>query len=78
MTLEEKVGQVFMVWFNGPDLSEDLVSLVKDRHVGGLILYTAAGNVSSPSQVARLTTALQTEAAATPHNLGLLITVRYI
>ena len=75
MTLEEKVGQVFMVWFNGPDLSEDLVSLVKDRHVGGLILYTAAGNVSSPSQVARLTTALQTEAAATPHNLGLLIGV---
>jgi len=75
MTLEEKVGQVFMVWFNGPDLSEDLVQLVRDRHVGGVILYTAAGNVQSPAQVARLAASLQATAAATPQTPGLFIGV---
>ncbi len=75
MSLEEKVGQVFMVWFEGPQASEDVVRLIRDRHVGGLILYAAAGNIRSPGQVAALTAALQGEAAKTPHGLGLLIGV---
>jgi len=73
LTLEEKVGQVFMVWFAGPELSEDVIRLIRDRHVGGLILYSAAGNIASPEQVARLTASIQATAAASPHLPGLLI-----
>lgn len=75
MTLEEKVGQVFMVWFQGPELSDDLRHLVRERHVGGLILYSVPGNIRSPQQVAKLTSDLQTQAAGTSRGLGLLIGV---
>lgn len=75
MTLAEKVGQVFMVWFTGPELSEDLIRLVRDRHVGGVILYSSAGNVRSPTQVARLTASIQATAAARPRMPGLFIGV---
>ncbi|MHC1711551.1 MAG: glycoside hydrolase family 3 protein [Solidesulfovibrio sp.] len=75
MTLEEKVGQLFMVWFEGPDVSPDLAALIKDRHLGGVIFYANTGNIQSPSQVAALTTALQATAADASHGVGLLIGV---
>jgi beta-N-acetylhexosaminidase len=75
MTLEEKVGQVFMVWFEGPDVSPDTAALIRDRRLGGVILYANAGNIETPAQVARLTAALQATAADTPQGLGLLVGV---
>ncbi len=75
MTLEEKVGQLFMVWFQGPKLSDDLVQLIRDRHVGGFILYSLPGNIESPGQVAKLTSDLQAQAAKSSRGLGLLIGV---
>jgi beta-N-acetylhexosaminidase len=75
MSLEEKVGQVFMVWFEGPSVSEDLARLIRDRHLGGVILYAASGNIHSPEQVAALTAGIQGQAAATAKGLGLLIGV---
>ncbi|EFL50437.1 glycoside hydrolase family 3 domain protein [Solidesulfovibrio fructosivorans JJ]] len=75
MSLEEKVGQIFMLWFRGPVASEDAAALIRDRHVGGLILYATAGNIESPGQVARLTADMQAVAAATGHGLGLLVGV---
>jgi beta-N-acetylhexosaminidase len=75
MTLEEKVGQVFMLWFNGPSVSADTDMLIRDRHVGGVILYAAPGNVVSPEQVAILTAGLQEAAAKNRLGLGMLIGV---
>jgi beta-N-acetylhexosaminidase len=75
MTPEEKVGQVFMLWFNGPSVSADTGMLIRDRHVGGVILYAAPGNVVSPEQVATLTAGLQETAAQTRLGLGMLIGV---
>ncbi|WP_428568892.1 MAG: glycoside hydrolase family 3 protein [Solidesulfovibrio sp. DCME] len=75
MTLEEKVGQLFMVWFEGPTVSPDTAALIRERHLGGVILYSVPGNVVSPGQLAALTTALQAEAATTRNGLGLLVGV---
>ena len=75
MTLEEKVGQVFMLWFSGPSVSADTDMLIRDRHVGGVILYAAPGNVVSPEQVATLTAGLQATAAKTRLGLGMLVGV---
>ncbi len=75
MTLEEKVGQLFMVWIEGPDVSPETAALVRARHLGGVILYATPGNIVSPRQVAALTAGLQAEASRTRPGLGLLIGV---
>ena len=75
MSLEEKVGQLFMVWFEGPVLSDDLTRLIRQRHLGGVILYGVPGNIENPAQVATLTAAIQGQAAQTQHGLGLLVGV---
>ena len=74
MTLEQKVGQLFMVWFAGPEVSGDIAGLIRDRHLGGVILYAVPGNIESPSQLAALTAGLQRQAAA-DQGIGLLIGV---
>jgi beta-N-acetylhexosaminidase len=75
MSVEEKVGQVFMLWFKGPAVSEDIAGLIRDRHLGGVILYSAPGNIDSPQQVAALAAGLQARAAATGQGVGLLVGV---
>lgn len=75
MSLEEKVGQIFMLWFQGPVLSDDLTRLIRQRHLGGVILYSVPGNIESPAQVAKLTADIQGQAAKTDKGLGLLVGV---
>lgn len=52
MTLEEKVGQIFMVHFDEPYLSPTLETQIKEMHIGGIILFPP--NIKSPLQVATL------------------------
>jgi beta-N-acetylhexosaminidase len=54
MTVEEKVGQLFMVFFEGPEVSDFCREAVSSRHVGGFILYKHSGNIQNPAQTARL------------------------
>ncbi|MDQ7830868.1 MAG: glycoside hydrolase family 3 N-terminal domain-containing protein, partial [Desulfovibrionaceae bacterium] len=75
MSLEEKVGQVFTVYFSGPVVSDDLRSLIADYHIGGVIYYSVSGNVESPAQVAALSVGIQKEAAGTPKGVGLFVSV---
>ena len=52
LTDEQMVGQRLMVGFDGTDLNMDLKYLIKDLHVGGLILFTR--NIVAPEQVRHL------------------------
>jgi len=54
MAVEEKVGQLFMVFFQGPEVSDFCREAITARHVGGFILYKQSGNVLDPAQTARL------------------------
>jgi len=60
MTLEEKIGQVMVIGFDGLEADAGLLEMLQKYHVGGVILF--ARNVDSPRQVATLTNALQSAA----------------
>jgi beta-N-acetylhexosaminidase len=62
MSLEEKVGQVMLGCFNGPELSQELAQRLTDIHLGGVILYSITGNIENASQVARLVEDIQQQA----------------
>lgn len=60
MTLEELVGQWFMVGFHGNQYNSDLDFFLKKLHIGGLILFKR--NVEEPGQVAALCRQVQEKA----------------
>jgi len=71
MTLEQKVGQMIMIAFEGTQASEMVRHMIAERHVGGVILFR--GNMVSPAQVAALTRELQEIALLSPPGLPLFI-----
>jgi beta-N-acetylhexosaminidase len=62
MTLEEKVGQLFQVFFIGPDLSPELQQMINEYHVGGVLLFNISDNIRSLTQAAQLVNNAQNEA----------------
>ena len=65
MTAEERVGQLFLVAFAGnePVPGSDIAQLIRQDHVGGVVLLASNANfynrADTPRQVAELTNALQ-------------------
>src|SRR5206468_930351 len=64
MNLKEQVGQLFMLGFQGTEVSKDLRTLFQHYHPGGVILFSR--NLQEPSQAAHLVNALQKLAPAMP------------
>ncbi len=71
MTIEEKVGQLIMVGFEGPQANEAIETHISERFVGGVVLFSQ--NIQSPKQTAELTNELQGLARATTHQIPLFI-----
>jgi beta-N-acetylhexosaminidase len=65
MSLEEKVGQLLMVHFNGEEVNQDAKLLIQKLHVGGIIYYNWSNALSSAAQVRNLSMGLQ-KLAKTP------------
>jgi len=59
MTIEEKVGQLLMVHFNGEIANEGAKTLIQKMYVGGIIYYNWSNNLNSPEQVMHLSLSLQ-------------------
>ncbi len=72
MTLEQKIGQLMVIGFDGVTYDAGLREMVEKRQVGGVIFF--ARNVESPSQVANLTNEFQASAVKAS-GLGLLIAI---
>jgi beta-N-acetylhexosaminidase len=53
----DTIGQLFMIGFDGTDLSPDLAAFLKEYRPGGVILF--ARNLQSTEQIVELTNALQ-------------------
>ncbi|HRV97525.1 MAG TPA: glycoside hydrolase family 3 N-terminal domain-containing protein, partial [Aminobacteriaceae bacterium] len=64
MTLEEKVGQIMLVFFEGGAMSENLQKFISEIKVGGVILYSSRNNIESVEQVANLNESIQRRALA--------------
>lgn len=62
ISLEEKVGQLFVVSFKGAECNNDVVTLVEKIGVGGVIYYTWANDLSSAKQIFTLSSDLQKRA----------------
>jgi beta-N-acetylhexosaminidase len=65
MTMEEKVGQLFLVTFNGTDLGDQtkIYDLIVNHNIGGVILYADNNNFRETdilNGIATLTSGLQT------------------
>ncbi|HET6344376.1 MAG TPA: glycoside hydrolase family 3 N-terminal domain-containing protein, partial [Myxococcota bacterium] len=58
MSPEEKVGQLLMVGFAGTQVNSQISHWVRDRHVGGVALFSR--NIVDLAQTARFTRALTT------------------
>ena len=71
MTIEEKVGQLIMVGFEGTQANEAIETHIRERFVGGVVLFSR--NIQSPQQTAELTNELQRLAGATARQIPLLI-----
>ncbi|TME41936.1 MAG: beta-N-acetylhexosaminidase [Chloroflexi bacterium] len=64
MTLEQKVGQVFMLGFEGTTVNASNKALIQGLHLGGVTLF--ARNIDNGPQLARLDAELQTIADPLP------------
>src|SRR4051812_1010807 len=69
MSLEEKVGQVMVIGFDGLSLDSGARELIEKYHVGGVIFF--GPNVQSPAQIAKITNDMQAAAVAAS-GVGLL------
>jgi beta-N-acetylhexosaminidase len=57
MSLEEQVGQLMIIALRDESVSPVAVEMIRDRHVGGVILFTR--NLGEPAHARELTAALQ-------------------
>jgi beta-N-acetylhexosaminidase len=64
MTLEQKVGQVFMLGFEGTSLNASNRALIQGLHLGGVTLF--GRNIDNATQLAHLDHDLQTVADPVP------------
>jgi len=72
LTLEQKIGQLMIIGFDGTEADSGLLEMISKYHIGGVILF--ARNVRSSQQVAELTNKLQ-RTAIESGNPGLFIAI---
>jgi beta-N-acetylhexosaminidase len=75
MSVEAKVGQAMIVAFAGGTPTVDVLSLIDDLHVGGVILFQDNVGRGSPDRVRNVVATLQARVQRSPRGVPLLIAV---
>lgn len=75
LSLEQKVGQLFIVHFHGKEANAEAEELIKKAYVGGFIYYTFCNELGVPEQVRQLSEGLQTLAKGNIPPIPLWISV---
>lgn len=57
MSLEEKVGQMLMIGIDGQEIDAEALSMLRDYHIGGVILFDR--NMNNKYQITGLNANLQ-------------------
>lgn len=89
MSLEEKVGQLFMTYVYGDSATtqddaavsrnqqtygvDNAQQLIDKYHLGGVIYFTWSDNLKNPTQIARLSNGIQRAATSQPSSVPMLI-----
>ncbi|WP_462410678.1 beta-N-acetylhexosaminidase [Neobacillus sp. Marseille-QA0830] len=71
--LRKKAGQLLVIGFKGTTASEEIKELIREHHVGGIILF--GRNIGTPQEILNLTNELQREAKLAGHERPLLICI---
>ncbi|BCL80138.1 hypothetical protein ccbrp13_26030 [Ktedonobacteria bacterium brp13] len=66
MSLDQKIGQMMMVQFVGPNVSLDMSTMLSQYHVGAVLLSNGNQNMSSAPQLKTLTQQLQQNSPGIP------------
>lgn len=66
LSIEEKVGQLLMVHFQGEAVNEEARCLIQEAHVGGIIYYPWANGLDDPKKIRALSCGLQQLARKIP------------
>ena len=72
LSIEEKVGQLFLLAFAGRDL-KPITPLIEKFGIGGC--YLSQDNASNPEEARELTLSLQKLTQKTPHQIPLILGV---
>jgi len=59
MTLEEKVGQIFMAYFDGENANDSAERLIRETKIGSIIYYNWANKLKDPLTIQQLSSDLQ-------------------
>ncbi len=73
LSIEDKIGQMLMVGFEGKSLSEGIAELIIKYRIGGVILFSH--NIETPRQISILCHQLQECARSAGHKMPLFISV---
>lgn len=68
MSIEERVGQLFVFGFSGSEISENITELIQKNHIGGVLLLGT--NIVNSTQLTKLISDIQDIS-----NISLLITI---
>ncbi len=71
MTTDEKVGQLFVVYFTDPHFSPALEEMITQYHIGGIIIF--GRNVTTLSNLAELINEAQSAAVTTEPEIPLFV-----
>ena len=71
MTTEQKVGQLFVVYFTDPHFSPALEEMITQYHIGGIIIF--GRNVTTLSNLAELINEAQSAAVTTEPEIPLFV-----
>lgn len=70
-SLREKIGQLFMIGFEGTEVSKEVIEMIEKEKIGSVCLFPR--NIESPQQVLKLTSDLQTVAKENGYHFPLII-----
>jgi len=65
MTLDEKIGQMFQVRFDGDVFTDAMRQTIQNYHLGGIIYFQYNGNLNDPTRSAQFSNDLQSCAVGT-------------
>lgn len=75
LSIEEKVGQMLIVHFNGEEANEEAKRFLEKIHFGGVIYYKWSNGLHNPAQVQQLSNGLQKLAKSSSPCIPLFIAV---
>jgi beta-N-acetylhexosaminidase len=71
MTLDQKLGQMMIVQFTGPDYGLDISTMISQYNVGAVLIFSANNNIHDRNQLRNLITQMQHNSVPIPLSVAI-------